>query len=399
MTLDDDGPARLLADRGLAALLDALAASGDETRVVGGAVRDALLGRRVQDVDLATTALPAQTLARARAAGLKAVPTGLEHGTVTVVAAGRPFEVTTLRQDVETDGRHALVRFGRDFAADAQRRDFTINALSLDRAGAVRDHVGGLADLAAGRVRFIGDADARIREDYLRILRFFRFSAEYAADPLDPDALAAAIRHRDGLDRLSAERIRAEILKLLGAARGVDVTATLQAVGLLARLTGGVGDLGRLRRAVDAGLDGIWRLGALLCLGGADPRRLRDRLRLSNAETATLDAYAGLLARLRSREALDGADLRRLAADAGTAPLLATLAILEGEPRPGLAADARDQRERFARGEAAPAFPLTGGDLVRSGHAPGPGLGRRLRVERDAWMRAGCPETWTASPS
>jgi len=214
----------VLAEPRLRRLLTALDGNGEETRVVGGAVRNALFGRRVKDVDLATTALPEETARRAREEGFKVVPTGIEHGTLTVIVGGEPFEVTTLREDVETDGRHAVVRFGRDFAADALRRDFTINALSVRADGEIRDYTGGLADIAAGRVRFIGSARGRIREDYLRILRFFRFFAEYAQGPIDADGLHAAIHERAGLERLSRERIRTEFLRLL-AAPGVLKTA------------------------------------------------------------------------------------------------------------------------------------------------------------------------------
>ena len=210
---------RLLGDAALRRVLDAIDRDGDETRIVGGAVRDALTGRRIKEIDLATTATPELVLARAEAAGIRAIPTGLAHGTITLLVNGETFEATSLREDVDTDGRHAQVRFGRDFEADALRRDFTINALFLARDGRIFDYVGGLEDLAAGRVRFIGDPARRIREDYLRILRFFRFSAEFSDGPLDAEGLRAAMRERAGLARLSRERVRAELLKLLVARR------------------------------------------------------------------------------------------------------------------------------------------------------------------------------------
>ena len=184
-------------------LLAALDRAGEEARVVGGAVRNALLGEPVGEIDVATTALPEEVIRRVEAAGL-AVPTGIEHGTVTVVAAGRPFEVTTLREDVETFGRHAKVAFGRDWKRDAERRDFTMNALSAEGDGAVHDYAGGLADIAARRVRFIGDADKRIAEDYLRILRFFRFHAAYGEARSIPRAwppASAARRPRPAVAR------------------------------------------------------------------------------------------------------------------------------------------------------------------------------------------------------
>ena len=185
--------------------------------MVGGAVRNALLGIPIGDIDIATTALPDEVIRRARAAGIKSVPTGIDHGTVTLVVEGQPFEVTTLREDIETFGRKAKVAFGRDWVRDAERRDFTINGLSVDADGVVHDHVGGLADIAARRVRFIGDPDQRIAEDYLRILRFFRIHAAYGAGEPDRAGYLACIRGRAGLAGLSAERVRMEMLKLVVA--------------------------------------------------------------------------------------------------------------------------------------------------------------------------------------
>ena len=194
-----------LDDRHLQKLLAALSAEGELARIAGGAVRNALLGQAVADIDIATTTLPDETVRRVKAAGFKAVPTGIEHGTVTAVVDGRPFEVTTLRADVETDGRRAKVSFGRDWTADAERRDFTINGLYAEADGTVVDLVGGLPDIEARRLRFIGDAETRIREDYLRILRFFRFFAWYGDGRPDAEGLKACARLKDGLDRLSAE--------------------------------------------------------------------------------------------------------------------------------------------------------------------------------------------------
>src|SRR3954464_3250308 len=196
------------------ALLDC---DGEEARVVGGAVRNALLGIPIGDIDIATTALPAEVIRRAKAASIKSVPTGIDHGTVTLVLEGHPFEVTTLREDTETFGRKAKVEFGRDWVGDAHRRDFTINALSVGPDGVVHDHVGGLADIAARRVRFIGDAGERIAEGYLRLLRFFRMAAPYGSGEPDRAGYLACIGGRAGLANLSAERVRMEMLKLLVA--------------------------------------------------------------------------------------------------------------------------------------------------------------------------------------
>src|SRR6476619_272274 len=196
-------------------LLGVLDCEGEEARVVGGAVRNALLDVPIAEIDVATTAVPDDVIKRVTAAGFKHVPTGIEHGTVTVIIDKHPFEVTTLRKDVETYGRHAKVEFGRDWKADAERRDFTINSLSVTRDGIVYDYAGGLDDLAHRRVRINGDPAKRIEEDYLRILRFFRFHAAYSAGHPDAAGLAACIAARKGLDQLSRERVRMEILKLL----------------------------------------------------------------------------------------------------------------------------------------------------------------------------------------
>jgi poly(A) polymerase len=390
----------LLRRPAVARILGVLDGNGEATRIVGGAVRNTLLGRPVSDVDLATTALPEVTVERARRAGLKAIPTGIEHGTVTVVVNGTPFEVTTLREDLETDGRRAIVRFGRDFAADARRRDFTINALSLGPDARVHDTVDGLADLAARRVRFIGSARERIREDYLRILRLFRFHAEYGAGGMDPAGLAAAIGERDGLAILSAERIRAEFLKLLVAQRAVEVIGILAETGLLQLLLAGIGEIGRLARAArfdTARPDPVLRLAAFLVASVEDASRLRERLRLSNAEHERLIGFGRLVARLRSLREIDAADMRRLAFHFGTAPLVETLAVIEGEPHPRLTTEAEEVRRRYEAGkEDAPVFPLTGRDLVARGVAPGPELGRLLAEAREAWLKAGCPQDWQA---
>ena len=210
-------------------VFELLSMGGGTVRVIGGAVRNALLGVPVSDIDLATDLTPETVIERVTKAGLAVYPTGLDHGTVTVVADGAPFEVTTLRRDVETDGRRAVVAFTEDWHEDALRRDFTINALSCDVSGKVYDSVGGLEDLAARRIRFIGKAEDRIREDYLRILRFFRFNAAYGAGEPDARGLAACLALKSGLTQLSAERIGNEIMKLCATPRAADIAAIMQA--------------------------------------------------------------------------------------------------------------------------------------------------------------------------
>src|SRR6202166_3778129 len=230
-----------------ARVLGLLNGDGAEARVVGGAVRNALLGAPVSEIDIATTALPDEVVRRAKAAGIKTVPTGIDHGTVTLVVDSQPFEVTTLREDTETFGRKAKVAFGRDWVRDAERRDFTINGLSVDAAGVVHDHVGGLNDILAKRVRFIGDPDRRIAEDYLRILRFFRIDAAFGAGEPDREGYLACVRGRAGLASLSAERMRMEMLKLM-VAEGAAVAITAMADGgLLLPILGGVAYTGPLR--------------------------------------------------------------------------------------------------------------------------------------------------------
>ncbi len=279
-------------------ILAALDGDGEEARIVGGAVRNALLGEPHGDIDIATTAPPAEVIRLVEAAGFKAVPTGVEHGTVTVVAAGQPFEVTTLREDVETFGRHAKVVFGRDWKRDAERRDFTMNALSLSRDGTVHDYVGGLADIEARRVRFIGDAARRIAEDYLRILRFFRFHAAYGEGSPDPQGLAACIEGRAGLEQLSRERVRMEMVKLLVAKHAVPTLALMTETGLLEQVLGGVpllasyANMVKLEAALALAADPVRRLGALGISVVEDAERLRERLRLTNAEYERLASMA-----------------------------------------------------------------------------------------------------------
>src|SRR6266571_8853254 len=234
----DDAP--WLKSGAAARVLALLNGDGEEARVVGGAVRNALLKIPTGDIDIATTALPAEVVRRARAAGIKSVPTGIEHGTVTLVVDAQPFEVTTLRQDTETFGRKAKVAFGRDWVRDAERRDFTINGLSVDADGVVHDHVGGLDDVLAKRVRFIGDPSQRIAEDYLRILRFFRIHAAYGAGEPDRAGYLACISGRAGLATLSAERLRMEMLKLLIAGGAAAAAIAMAEGGLLQALIGGV---------------------------------------------------------------------------------------------------------------------------------------------------------------
>jgi poly(A) polymerase len=379
----------------VALLLALLDRDGEEARVVGGAVRNTLLAEPVGDIDIATTATPDQVIARVEAAGFKAVPTGIEHGTVTVVAAGRPHEVTTLREDVETDGRRAKVAFGRDWRRDAERRDFTMNALSVTRDGTIHDYVGGLIDLALRRVRFIGEPATRIAEDYLRILRFFRFHAAYGHGAPDPAGLAACMAARHHLDRLSRERVWMEMLKLLVAAHAVPVLAVMSEAGLLLSVLAGVpllasfANMTKIEAALELAPDPIRRLGALALFIVEDADRLRERLRLANAEHERLHAMADGWWRISAEKAeQDGhAALYRLGRETFTDRVL----LAWTRSPAGIASTTWHELARLPERWAPPAFPLKAADLVQRGVAKGPALGVALRAAEEVWIAADFP--------
>ena len=392
MTTPEGPIAAFLARPALVRLLDCLDGAGEETRVVGGAVRDLLMGEQVGDIDLATTALPEETMRRGRAAGFKVVPTGLDHGTVTLVVEGTPFEITTLREDVETDGRRATVAFGRDFAADARRRDFTVNALSLDRTGVVHDYCGGLADLAARRIRFIGDAATRIREDYLRILRFFRFHARYGVGAPDPEGLAACIAGRAGLSGLSRERVRAELMKLLVAPGAAPALRAMAGAGLLMPMIGRVPYLSRFEAVAEGGGEGVFpafRLAALAVGVREDALRLREELRLSNDEFDRIERIALALEGLSGRSApATLAQLRHLAHRIRQDAVAAGLVLLTGRD-----AEAVERTQAMiAELARTPPFLPSGRDVIARGVAAGPAIGRILEATRHAWVEAGAPD-------
>ena len=377
-----------------ARVLKLLNVDGEEARVVGGAVRNALLDLPIGDVDIATTALPEEVIRRAKAAGIKSVPTGIEHGTVTLVIDAHPFEVTTLREDTETFGRKAKVAFGRDWVRDAERRDFTINGLSVDGEGLVHDYVGGLEDIAARRVRFIGEPEKRIAEDYLRILRFFRIHAAYGAGEPDRAGYLACIGARAGLVNLSAERIRVEILKLMVAnGAAVAVNAMVEG-GLLLPIFGGVAYTGPFAVAISAeralGLapDPVRRLGALAVAVTEDARRVATRLRLTNAETKTLDSMGHRWWRLAG---MDEARARRRLYRLGEERYRNRLILAWA--RSGDTADAASWRKLadLPARWTAPKFPLKAADFIARGMAQGAELGQALALAEDAWLAAEFP--------
>ncbi len=386
----------LLRDQALVRVLALLDGDGEEARVVGGALRNALLGRPVLECDIATTATPETVMARAAAAGLRAIGTGLAHGTVTILVDGKPFEVTSLRQDVETDGRHAKVRFSRDFAGDARRRDFTMNALSMTRDGRLYDYVGGLADLEARRLRFIGDPAARIREDYLRILRFFRFAADYAEGPLDPAALQAAMAERDGLFRLSRERIRHEMLKLLAARRTGEVTRIFCETGLLGPLIASAPNPARLenllRYTADDPPDPLLRLAALCVSLPEDALRLRDYLRLSNQEHQRLERAAEAFVTLHGLSLPPPPQgLLRLLFRYGRQAACDALALAQAEADAEFAPRWREAI-LYLRAAEEPRLPFSGADLLARGVTNGRAIGAALKDLQQRWIEAGFPQ-------
>jgi tRNA nucleotidyltransferase/poly(A) polymerase len=375
-------------------VLELLNGGDEEARVVGGAVRNALLKIPVGDIDIATTAVPTEVIRRAKAAGIKSVPTGIEHGTVTLVVDAQPFEVTTLREDAETFGRKAKVAFGRDWVRDAQRRDFTINGLSVNAAGVVHDFVGGLEDIAARRVRFIGDPNLRIAEDYLRILRFFRIHAAHGAGEPDRTGYLACIAGRAGLATLSSERMRMEMLKLMIAEGAVGAITAMSEGGLLLPIFGGVAYAGPFAAMVSVerqlGLtpNAIRRLGALAVAVTEDARRLGTRLRLTNAETRTLDSMGHRWWRLAG---MDEATARRRLYRLGEERYRDRLMLAWA--RAGADADTASWRELATLPERwrAPKFPLKAADFIARGIAEGPGLGQVLALAEDAWLAADFP--------
>ena len=359
-----------------------------QARFVGGAVRNTLLGKPVGDIDIATPLVPDEVGKKLAAAGIHFVPTGIEHGTVTAIVEGKPFEVTTLRRDVATDGRHAVVAFTGDWRLDAQRRDFTMNALYADASGEVFDFVGGIEDLKAGRVRFVGDAGTRIREDYLRILRLFRFHAWYGKGEIDAEALRAAAAEKAGIAKLSGERIAKEMLRLLEAENPAAVLRPMAASGILAQVLPGEANVARLESLakVDAANgfppDALLRLAALLPHDVKIAAAVADRWKLSNEARARLTDIAGagekiapdlsvrearkLLYLLGVRPFKDRVFLK-WAKDAKAAALWRALLALADEWK----------RPRFA---------LTGRDVMLAGVPQGPKVGKVLGEVEEWWI-------------
>jgi poly(A) polymerase len=380
------------------AVIEALEAAGGPgcARFVGGCVRNAVLKRPIDDIDIATTLTPDRVVAALEAAGLKAVPTGVDHGTVTAVSRSRPYEITTLRRDVETDGRRAVVAFTTDWAEDAQRRDFRLNALYADPNGKLYDPTaGGLADARAGRIVFVGDAETRIREDALRILRFFRFHAWYGKGEADAAGLAACAALRGLIGGLSAERVSAELLKLLAAEDPRPAVRLMAQAGVLAEALPEADGLTRFERLVTIETemlfteDPLLRLAALLPDDPGNAAALAERLRLSNVQrdrlVAALDPDPPLKSWMSPKE---------------TRQLVYRLGAEVFCDRVTLAWAASDRQAATiqwrallptARGWTAPKFPLTGDEVMAAGVPKGPLVGAVLREVEAWWVESDFP--------
>ncbi|SDR34034.1 CCA tRNA nucleotidyltransferase [Pseudovibrio sp. Tun.PSC04-5.I4] len=365
---------------------DVLEQEGDVARAVGGTVRNSLLGEVVDDVDIACTALPDVVLARAKAAGVKAVPTGVDHGTVTLVIDHLPIEVTSLREDIETHGRHATVKFGRDWTKDAQRRDFTMNAIYVDRHGKLFDPLGGMQDCLQRHLRFIGDPHHRIREDYLRILRFFRFFATYGQGEIDADGFAACVELKDGLSDLSKERITKEILRTLTAPRVLDSLRLMEQGGILALILGDGADSLRIERLLSLKATTGVNAGAVLRLCGLAGAEAKAHLRLSNAQKKQINICLEICKRLQS-SGHGNVELKALLVGYGADVVIEGLltawmyGVLEDEAvLVGLIG--------FARSWEIPEFPLTGKLMIASGIPAGPHMGKAMLLARKLWADA-----------
>jgi poly(A) polymerase len=376
-----------------AAVLVALEAAGgpDCARFVGGCVRNTLAGRPVDDLDIATTLTPDQVTRALKAAGIRTVPTGVEHGTVTAISGGRPHEITTLRRDVATDGRRAVVAFTGDWAEDAQRRDFTLNALYASRDGTIFDPTGhGVADTRDGRIVFVGDPEERPLEDHLRNLRFFRFYAWFGKGPPDPAAVAAcaALKHR--IDDLAAERISKELLKLLAADDPRPAVALMAETGVLGVILKGPANLARFDALVEIESDQLFetdpvlRLAALLPDDQLAAVRLAERLRLSNADRDRIVAALSPTPVLKSW--MSPREIRRelYRSDLGAFRDRAKLAWA-ASPRTATTMQWRGMIA-LAEGWVRPVFPLTGAEVMSAGAPKGPLVGQVLREVEDWWI-------------
>jgi len=372
--------------RETASVFEALRTAGGEARFVGGAVRNALLGQRVTDIDIATTLSPASAMSALKTASIDTVPTGIEHGTITAIVKGHPFEVTSLRRDVSTDGRRAIVTFTNDWAEDAARRDFTMNAIYADETGCLFDPTGGIADLRAGVVSFVGDPDARIQEDYLRILRFFRFQAWYGKAAPDETALEASARNKAGLKRLSSERVQKELLRLLEAEDPEPALKAMQRFDILEEILPAPLNLERLSRIIAIAKQSNIPRCAVVSLAALLPSEeaantVASNLKLSNAHRAQL---VGILSDYRKvTPMLSSQDVGKLLYRCGkkmfSEMMLLSWADAQGEPAwNAVLARANDW--------IPPVFPINGREVMDGGVEEGPGVGRVLSDLERWWV-------------
>ncbi len=373
---------------GLRRIFDATKAAGGEVRFVGGCVRDALLGRAVGDIDLAANLPPEKISEILQKAGLKIAPTGIEHGTVTAVADHKGYEITTLRRDVETYGRKAKVEFTDDWQADAARRDFTMNALYADESGKIYDYFSGREDLARRHVRFIGKAEDRIKEDVLRILRFFRFTAWYGQGPADAEGLAACAALANLLPQLSVERVWREVSKLLGADDPAPSWRSMIEQKILPHFLPEASDIARLENLIaaekkfDMRAPALARLATLLPQDESQAAQVAQKLKMANREAEQIKLLAVLPGRLRGK--LDPIPFRRVLYEYGAEACQPAVLLLAANDKaadiaPALAAAAEWQK---------PVFPIQGADLIKLGMNPGPNMGEVLRAVEEWWIAA-----------
>jgi len=383
-----------LSNAGVRDVFKALLVPGHEVRIVGGAIRNALMGEPVNDIDMATTLHPDEVMKQAEGFGLKAIPTGIDHGTITLISSGERIEVTTLRADVDTDGRRAEVKFGRDWLGDAARRDFTMNAIYCNSSGEIFDPLGGVDDLKKRRVRFIGNAQKRVREDYLRILRFIRFHGAYAKGPIDEDGMRACLSERRGLAALSRERIWAEFSKILMLNNASDTIQLMFDYGLLTQTLGGVPNLNRFKNLItiedhlDLPTDAVRRLGALALFVSDDARRLGDKFRLSQKEAQRLCAMTATHPEISAKMELKSA--QKFIYRIGWTAFKDLLLLSES------ASGSRTDKKyaelvklvELIQQWTPPVFPVTGNDVLATGLEPGPQVGRILDALEDEWLSA-----------
>lgn len=378
------------------AIVRALDTGPGTVRFVGGCVRNALLGEPIEDLDLATVHEPQRVTALIEAAGLKAIPTGIDHGTITAVANGQPFEITTLRADVETHGRHATVEFTQDWIQDAHRRDFTMNAIYADPDGTLFDPVNGVDDARARQIRFIGDPDQRIQEDYLRILRFFRFNARYGGGHVDQDGLDACARHKSGLKQLSGERIQGELLKLLNTSAAADILCLMENAGVLAEVLPEAAHFDRLRRLIaieNSGVidaDPVRRLAVLVRSEASAIEDMAARLRLSNHMRDRLIAVTQNQTPINADMDERQWQLAVYRLGFGLFEDCALACQSSKDATQDATGDAAWRRLlEKARQWSPPRFPLSGQDVMAAGVPQGPDVGRLLDGIEQWWAEGG----------